>query len=632
MVLKKLSKTLIGISIICGALASTSAALADIPKWGRFEASIENEKNYRNPIEDVELEVLYTSPSGRKIEFFGFWDGGDTWKIRFMPNETGEWRYESRFSDGSPGESGSFTVSPSSIPGVVQRYRQNPIWPAYGGDKPFVMRSLQANAFGNPDRVPAFVSWAKAEGYNTISSTNFFISGKVWPINPRDYQQAEQTLNYLADNNIVVFPFRGFFRKSTKEEFKNAREEEAYIKYNLARYAPYWNLLLNVGGPEIAGGSKGYSSGQIDDWGSAITRLNPFGHLLGVHQRDGDDRFLGQPWNTFNVLQGEITKPEDLYRYYLKNATGESVVYAQENLWPGNELQPFAKASPATVQEHFWVTILSGAQLNYGDMEGGGSTSGFAGSIDLKNRVEWKHEIAKRAWDLLARTPFERTKPCPDVIKGADDYALCSAGNYYLIYFPEGEAGQTSFNPAGLTARWIDPDTNRAGQSFRLAQNVEPPKRGEDWLLEISRSGSAPPPPPPSSDGGNPPSDSGGNGSLQVRASSEPQPSNSAQNLIDGDPRTRWSAIGFPQSFQIRFPEPTTIREVMIYPYEDRAYQIEVFDGDDRLGQAEPNRGSKTIRIRLKPQKTDTLTFKTTGCEGEECNGDWVGIEEVKFR
>ena len=64
--LKKISKTLLSASLILGALASTSAALADVPKGGRFEASIENEKTYRNPIEDVELEVLYTSPLGAR--------------------------------------------------------------------------------------------------------------------------------------------------------------------------------------------------------------------------------------------------------------------------------------------------------------------------------------------------------------------------------------------------------------------------------------------------------------------------------------------------------------------------------------------------------------------------------------
>ena len=81
-----------------------------------------------------------------------------------------------------------------------------------------------------------------------------------------------------------------------------------------------------------------------------------------------------------------------------------------------------------------------------------------------------------------------------------------------------------------------------------------------------------------------------------------------------------------------RFAFQSQPREVLIDPYEDRAYQIEVFDGDDRLGQANSNGEIGQSASDLNPKKPILSLSKSPGCEGEECNGVWVGIEEVKFR
>ena len=35
----------------------------------------------------------FTSPSGKQVVIDGFYDGGDDWKLRFTPDELGEWSY-----------------------------------------------------------------------------------------------------------------------------------------------------------------------------------------------------------------------------------------------------------------------------------------------------------------------------------------------------------------------------------------------------------------------------------------------------------------------------------------------------------------------------------------------------------
>ena len=50
--------------------------------------------NYRDAPWQVQAEI-----SGEKINFWGFYDGDQTWYVRFMPDEYGRWQYSASFSD-----------------------------------------------------------------------------------------------------------------------------------------------------------------------------------------------------------------------------------------------------------------------------------------------------------------------------------------------------------------------------------------------------------------------------------------------------------------------------------------------------------------------------------------------------
>lgn len=90
---------------------SGTGLAADVGIWDRFETSLTNTRTYGDPYRDVTLNVTYTRPCGRTVKFWGFYDGGTTWKIRFMPDKKGMWRYNATFCDGRPGKAGSFAVN-----------------------------------------------------------------------------------------------------------------------------------------------------------------------------------------------------------------------------------------------------------------------------------------------------------------------------------------------------------------------------------------------------------------------------------------------------------------------------------------------------------------------------------------
>lgn len=74
-----------------------------IPKWRVGEIELIAPVKFANPFQDARLSAIFFSPSGRQIIRQGFWDGDDSWRVRFAPDEEGPWRcnLKLRYSDGA---------------------------------------------------------------------------------------------------------------------------------------------------------------------------------------------------------------------------------------------------------------------------------------------------------------------------------------------------------------------------------------------------------------------------------------------------------------------------------------------------------------------------------------------------
>jgi hypothetical protein len=91
-------------SVLIGAATfflSREVRAATVAKWERFELKLESSANYTNPVQQATLRAVFTAPSGKKQRVYGFWDGEKAWKVRFAPNESGTWAYQTECSDTS---------------------------------------------------------------------------------------------------------------------------------------------------------------------------------------------------------------------------------------------------------------------------------------------------------------------------------------------------------------------------------------------------------------------------------------------------------------------------------------------------------------------------------------------------
>ncbi|HEX5789315.1 MAG TPA: DUF5060 domain-containing protein, partial [Woeseiaceae bacterium] len=147
--------------VAAAVLLASAAAMADpVALYRVFETEVTNPNDYDNRFTDVELLAEYTAPSGKRWDFRGFFDGdgegggdlatGEVWKLRFMPDETGEWNYTWRWSDGTPGGKGSFDVTADNAgKGIIKAYAENPRWFAYNGTEPVWLKSYYETGHGS---------------------------------------------------------------------------------------------------------------------------------------------------------------------------------------------------------------------------------------------------------------------------------------------------------------------------------------------------------------------------------------------------------------------------------------------------------------------------------------------------
>ena len=487
-----------------------ASRLKTVGRWERFEKSLTNAKSYKDPYRDVTLAVTYTKPDAKKVEFWGFYDGGTRWIIRFMPDRPGLWRYEARFSDGTSGISGNFQCVESDIPGMISMDDSNPLWFGYKGGKHLLIRSLHVGdrffAVNWPEKNREhFLQWFQEQNYNMLSIASHYLNrdsegrGKGWQTpdlwdeesqtpNPRQYQKAEAILDSLAARRILVFPFAGFFGRDSKYP-TNPADQCLYIKYTLARIGSYWNLLFNLAGPEPRLKGRPFLNDDLDRLGTEIQNLDVFDHLLSVHNRTGDDDFKDKNYTSYGTLQGPKTLDrKKLSRGLLKNHHPRKPLYAQETLWAGNKYHP--KYTYDDLRKNAYVLMMSAAAINFADMNGN-SSSGFSGTMDMARKDRKCHDIVGKVWDFFETIPFWRLGPAQNLVDSG--YCLAEPGSRYLVYLESRGAVNISIVPGKYSVQWINARNTRRridGNPTTTAQNLQSPTTGDDWLVYIEKIGS----------------------------------------------------------------------------------------------------------------------------------------------
>ena len=176
-------------------------ALAAPHVWEKQELSFTAAGHFANPYTDVTIWVDLTGPHFHK-RVYGFWDGGNQFRVCVLATEPGEWRWTSGSTPedaGLAGKTGSFTAAPWSD----DEKRGNPL------RRGFLRPSANGHALQLADGTPFVVTgdtwWAA--GTNRY---RWYDDDRQRPIGPgagfKDYVRLRKSQGYNWINMIAAFP------------------------------------------------------------------------------------------------------------------------------------------------------------------------------------------------------------------------------------------------------------------------------------------------------------------------------------------------------------------------------------------------------------------------------------------
>ena len=298
-------------------MTSVRDATHDVSQWGLFELTLEGPSD-GNPFKDVQLGATF-SQGDRSFEVHGFYDGGGTYRVRFMPDETGTWNYRTLSNAPSlDGVEGAFDVSPARAGShgpvrVAERFHF-----AHADGTPFrpigttayawnhqgeameqqTLASLEASPFNKirmcvfpkhyryNENEPEFYPFALVKRGTSEWTMGSWGKPSTWSFDfdrfdPAFFRHLEQRIAALGrigvEADLIVFhPYdRWGFATMTPEQ------DDAYLRYLVARLAHLPNIWWSLANEYDLMPQK--SLADWDRFFAIIADTDPYGHLRSIH-------------------------------------------------------------------------------------------------------------------------------------------------------------------------------------------------------------------------------------------------------------------------------------------------------------------------------------------------------------
>jgi len=359
------------------------AATQGTHNYAIFEITLTATGNYSNPYLQMPgdstspgfVVANFNGPNGETVTIDGFWDGGNTWKIRMAPTAVGTWTYTTFSPDnGLNGKSGSFNSIPSARQGFVELDPNNQWgWRTSGDLKPhFWMGDTCWRCFQvlTIAQFQGYINARASQGFNHIrghfNSMDSGVSNEGGPpfsngnwdtINPGYWQGVDTRLSYANSKGITMDLTIG---SGNRWPNITAKQRDRYIRYLIARYAAY-NLTWE-GLSEYEENSNGTI--LINAIGNMIKNKDPYNHPRSTHTLDSNAELVTSGWLNWIMYQSNGPNPSTIIsdRRYGKPLINEEYYY--EQTCSGSSAH---NSTPDQLRTGAWEIAVSGGYFATGN-------------------------------------------------------------------------------------------------------------------------------------------------------------------------------------------------------------------------------------------------------------------------
>jgi hypothetical protein len=429
---------------------------SEVEQWGVFEASFEAAAHSTIPIETVVTATFTLGEQSLTVP--GFWDGEDTYRIRFSPPAVGTWTF--RTTSRLPaldGKTGSFKAVPPTGDnhGPIQVYKT--FYLRYADGTPYhqfgttcyawvhqpesVQQQTLKTLASSPFNKIRFCVFPKHYVYNQNEPLFFAFekdrSGKFDLTRPdtafwRHFEHRILDLQKLGIEADVILwhPYDrwGFADMSDQQD-------DRYLRYCIARLSAFRNVWWSLANEYdfMTNQPKGHRGNkQFEDWDrffSILEKEDPYPRMRGIHNgRIWYDHT--KEWVTHASLQtSDMNGGVRFRREYQK-----PVIY-DECRYEGDVPQGWGNLTPREMAQRFWLGTLSGCYVGHGETylhpqdllwwAKGGVLRG-----ESPSRILWLKNL------MSAAPPFSELTPMGD---DQGRFLLGKKGEYYLLYCQTGQ-------------------------------------------------------------------------------------------------------------------------------------------------------------------------------------------------
>lgn len=304
---------LVGLTVFARA---ETAETVQVSRWEMHEFSLRGRSPGDNPFRDAALNGEFTSPTEKVLAVSGFYDGDDTWRLRFTPNEEGEWSYQLRGQEVELSQSGKLHCTPPRGNGFIRIHPGNPYAFAYDNGSPFfpmgdTCYGLYDDSPITPELRTQYLRTRRSQRFNFVrmsvghsapraaaDPSNFWAWGgtpeapDLDRFNPVFFRGLDAVFSQMrAEGMYAELLLLNLYRTPfTDTRLWTPEREKLWLRYLMARYAALPNIFLWT----IANEYETHPDGKYrldvpedPDWAKATAQFvkqhDPYRHLVTVH-------------------------------------------------------------------------------------------------------------------------------------------------------------------------------------------------------------------------------------------------------------------------------------------------------------------------------------------------------------